>query len=444
MSDIKTLPLEKAQEKMKARADELRQIFKQAEQPDGSYDHTKVTVPGLDLKSSSDLIAEIKKRDAELDEIGQHVQDLQAVKNAAMNLEAMGKVRPGFILPGSPGGFGGGQPANVDQFKSLGAQVTESKGFKAWVERGCPDGFDWKSDDIFGSDFLAKTAQFETIGRKALMSTTAGFAPESLRLPGFVEAATRPIQLLDILPTGRTTQAAVPFMVETTRTHAAAETAEGAAFPEATFAFSQQSVPVVKIGDSLPVTDEQLEDVALVESYINARLGFGVRQRLDQQSLIGNGTGGNLRGILNTVGIQTAARGANTIMDALYIAIVNIMLTGRAQATHIVMHPRDFQRVRLMKTADGVYIYGNPLEAGPMRLWGLPIVLNDALTEGTALVGAFTPEWIMLFERRGLDIQMGYVGTQFTAGLRTMRADMRAGLAVFRPAAFHTVTGLNA
>jgi len=72
------------------------------------------------------------------------------------------------------------------------------------------------------------------------------------------------------------------------------------------------------------------------------------------------------------------------------------------------------------------------------------VVLNDALAEGTALVGAFTPEWIMLFERRGLDIQMGYVGTQFTSGLRTMRADMRAALAVFRPAAFHTVTGLNA
>lgn len=440
MSDIKTLPLEKAQEKLKARADELRTIFKQAEQADGSYDHTKVTVPGLDLKSSNDFIAEVKKRNAELDEIAAHVEDQQAVKNAAINLEQLGKVRPGFILPGSQGG----QPANLDQFKSVGAQVTESKAFKEWQARGCPQGFDFAFEDMLGSDYLAKTAQFDTIGRKALMSTTAGFAPESLRLPGFVEAATRPIQLLDILPMGRTGQAAVPYMVESTRTHAAAETAEGAAFPEGTFAFTQASVPVVKVGDSLPVTDEQLEDVALVESYINARLGFGVRQRLDSQCLNGNGTAPNLRGILNTVGIQTAARGANTVMDSLYIAIINIMLTGRAVATHIVMHPRDFQRVRLMKTADGLYIYGSPLEAGPMRLWGLPVVLNDAIAEGTALVGSFTPEWIMLFERRGIDIQMGYVGSQFTSGLRTMRADMRAALAVFRPAAFHTVTGLNA
>jgi HK97 family phage major capsid protein len=192
------------------------------------------------------------------------------------------------------------------------------------------------------------------------------------------------------------------------------------------------------------VTDEQLEDVALVESYINGRLGFGVRQRLDSQALIGNGTAPNLRGILNTAGIQTQAKGADPIMDAIYKAIINVYLVGRAMATHIVLHPRDFQRIRLTRTADGIYIYGSPLEAGPMRLWGLPVVMNDAIAEGTGLIGAFDPSWIMLFERRGLDIQMGYVGTQFTQGLRTMRADMRAALAVFRPAAFCTATGLNA
>lgn len=439
MSDIKTLPLDKAQEKMKARADELRTILNQAEQSDGTYDVSKVTVPGLDLKSSTDLIAEVKKRNAELDEIADHVVGLQTLKNAADAVNGHAKGIRTFPLPGQ----GGGQPANVQQFKSIGEQVTESKTFKEWQARGCPDGFDFKFDDMLGSDYLAKTAQFETIGRKALMSTTAGFAPESLRLPGFVEAVTRPLQLLDILPMGRTSQQAVPFMVETTRTHAAAETAEGAAFPESTFAFTQQSTPVVKIGDSLPVTDEQLEDVALVESYINGRLGFGVRQRLDQQSLIGLGTGGTLRGILNVAGIQTQPKGADPIMDAIYKAIINIMLVGRAVATHIVMHPRDFQNIRLMRTADGLYIYGSPLDAGPMRLWGLPVVMNDALTQGTALIGAFDPAWIMLFERRGIDIQMGYVGTQFTQGLRTMRADMRAALAVFRPSAFCTATGLN-
>jgi hypothetical protein len=54
----------------------------------------------------------------------------------------------------------------------------------------------------------------------------------------------------------------------------------------------------------------------------------------------------------------------------------------------------------------------------------------------------FQPAWISLFERRGVDVQVGYVGTQFTEGKRTVRADMRANLTLFRPAAFSAVTGL--
>jgi len=441
---ITNMTLEQAQESMQAKSAELNTLMKEAVRDDGTYDFAGVKSV-KDIKNNSDLVKAIRDRNAELDELGEFIQGQREMKQAVRDQEVREKGLRGFPLPGAgDGNGGGGLPANIGQFKSLGKQLVEAKGFKEWHGGSRGPALDLSFDDMLGSDFLAKAAQFDTMGRKALMSTTAGFAPESIRLPGFVEAPTRPIQLLDILPMGRVTQAAVPFMEETTRTHAAAEVAEGGTFAESTFAFTQRSTPVVKIGDSLPVTDEQLEDVALIESYVNGRLAFGVRQRLDQQCMIGNGTAPNLRGILNTAGIQTAARGANPVMDAIYIAIINIMLTGRAQATHIVMHPRDFQRVRLTRTADGIYIYGSPLEAGPSRLWGLPVVLNDVLAEGTALIGAFEPTFITLFERRGIDIQVGYVANQFIQGVRTMRADMRAALAVFRPAAFHTVTDLDA
>jgi hypothetical protein len=62
--------------------------------------------------------------------------------------------------------------------------------------------------------------------KKATFLTTAGWAPESLRVPGLViEKATRPIQLLDIIPSGPTSMAAVKYMEETTRTEASAERA---------------------------------------------------------------------------------------------------------------------------------------------------------------------------------------------------------------------------
>src|SRR3546814_15760688 len=89
--------------------------------------------------------------------------------------------------------------------------------------------------------------------------------------------ATRPIQLRDIIPVAQTGQDTIKYMEETTRTHAAAEKAEGAAFAESTFAFTERTSPVQKVTDSLPVTDEQLEDVAFMSSYISGRLTFGIR-----------------------------------------------------------------------------------------------------------------------------------------------------------------------
>ena len=167
---------------------------------------------------------------------------------------------------------------------------------------------------------------------KALFLTSAGWAPESTRTGQVVEAVTRPIQVTDIIPSGRTGQASVVYMREDTRTHAAAEVAEGAAVAESEFVLSQQSSTVRTIGDSVPVTEIQLEDVPQVESYLNGRLNFGVQQRLDGQILTGDGIAPNLEGILNVTGIQTQAKGADPVMDAYYKAMVLCRVTeiGRA------------------------------------------------------------------------------------------------------------------
>ncbi|MCX9146612.1 phage major capsid protein [Erythrobacter sp. WG] len=438
MSDIKNLTRKEAEEKLQTRQADLAKVFEAARTDDG-YDYSKAVSV---VSGASDAIAvaeHVKALNAEADELAKHVETFREADKAAADFAARGKARPGFVHPGQGQG---GQPANRNQFKSIGEQLVNSPEFKEWYGQRSPQGATVQFGDMLPSEFLAKAAAFETMGSKALMATTSGFAPESIRLPGFVEAVTRPIQLLDILPMGNVSQAAVPYMEETTRTHAAAEAAEGAAFAESTFVFTQRSISVVKITDSLPVTDEQLEDVALIESYANSRLAYGVRQRLDGQAMTGNGTAPNMRGILNTVGIQTLARGTDPQMDALYKAMVRIRTIGRALPTHHVIHPLDWQDIRLTRTADGIYIFGSPMESGPERLWGLPVVQNEAIAENTSLVGSFEPSWITLFERRGIDIQVGYTGSQFTQGIRTMRADMRAALVLFRPAAFHTVTGM--
>ena len=71
-----------------------------------------------------------------------------------------------------------------------------------------------------------------------------------------------------------------------------------------------------------------------------------------------------------------------------------------------------------------------------------PVVQIDADNAGTGYTGAFDVSTVGLFERQGVDVAVGYTGTQFTEGKRTVRADTRAALAWFRPVAFCQNTGL--
>lgn len=443
MADIKDLTLKQAREKLGAKQDELGKVFEEALVPSDSgekvYDFNKVTCLGGDVKGSVAVAEKVGQLNAELNELAEHAETLEGAEKAAAEHENRSKAlnkRPPF--PGMKDhGAGDAQPT-----KSLGQQIAEQKDYKDWVDNGAVKGVTLHLPDAWPSDMMAKAAAFETLGSKALVSTAAGYAPEVTRMPGFTEAATRPLQLLDIIPMFKTDQSAIKYMEETTRTHAAAEKAEGTAFAESAFAFTEQSSPVRKITDSVPVTDEQLEDVPMMEGYLDSRINFGIRQRLDGQSLVGNGTAPNLRGLANTAGIQTQAKGTDPVPDAFFKAMTKIRLVGRTVPTHHVMHPTDWQGVRLLRTTDGVYIWGSPSEAGPERLWGLPVVQQDAGAAGTGYTGSFLPAWISLFERKGVDIQIGYVDDQFAKGQRTVRGDMRAALVFFRPAAFSSVTGL--
>lgn len=443
MDDIKKLTAKQAREKLAARQDELGKVFEEAgvtlDSGEKGYDFGKVTCLGDDVKGSVAVAEKVKAMNAECEELAEHAETLEGAEKAAAEHAEREKFRK---RPPFPGGGKGNHRSSEERIKSLGEMVAAEKDYQDWAAKGAPGQLDLTLPEAWPSDLMAKASQFETMGSKALMTTATGYAPETIRLPGYVEAASRPIQLLDLIPLFRTTQAAVTYMEETTRTHAAAETAEGAAFAESAFQFTPQSSPVRKITDSVPVTDEQLEDVAMVEGYLDSRVNFGIRQRADSQVLVGNGTAPNLRGIKNVTGIQTHAKGADPAMDAFYKAMTKIRLVGRVIATHHVMHPNDWQDIRLTRTTDGIYIFGPPTDAGPERLWGLPVVQQDADAEGTGYVGSFQPATIALFERKGVEIMLGYVNDQFARGQRTVRGDMRMALTCFRPPAFCEVTGI--
>ncbi len=320
---------------------------------------------------------------------------------------------------------GGGHPPEPEGEKSFGQLFVESKAYtEGWRQHR-------------QRNVVAEVG----VPLKTLMTTTAGWAPRPPRIDRVIDLATRPIQVLDLIPMDPTANASIIYMEETTRTISAAEAAEGGTYAESVEVFTERTSAVRKIADSIPVTDEQLDDVDQVRALLDNRLRFNLRQRLDGQVLTGNGTAPNLLGILNASGLQTQARSTDPHFDAAFKALTKVRFTGRAEPNAIVVHPTDWQTFRLMRTADGIYILGDPSQPGPMQLFGLPVTLSDALTLGTALTGAFTP-YCQLWERRGVEVQVGWVSTQFVEGKQTLRADMRVAFVVYRGAAFCTITGL--
>jgi HK97 family phage major capsid protein len=307
--------------------------------------------------------------------------------------------------------------------KNLGELFTESVAFKG--KQG-PSG---------------PTARLD-LSLKALFDTGAVGTPESVRGPRIVDYVTRPVQLLDLIPQTTTSQPSVVYMEETGFTNNAGEILEGAPYPESALALTEKSSPVRKIGTWIPITDETLEDEPRAREYVNNRLPFMVRQRLDGQLMSGNGAAPNLTGLLNTAGIQTQAKGADPIPDAIYKAMTKVKVNGLALPDVTVWNPFDWQIVRLLRTTDGIYIWGNPSEPGPARIWGLPVVEAFGLTAGTAVVGDFG-NYSELAVKRGIDVQISNSHADFfTNGKQALRADIRAALIFYRPKAFATVTGI--
>ena len=272
------------------------------------------------------------------------------------------------------------------------------------------------------------------------------------RQPGLVQLDQQRLTIADLLAPGTTSLNSIKYLRETSYINSATAVAEGALKPEATWALSEVDAPVKKVAITSKVTDELFNDQPSVMSYINGRMRFMVEEAEEDQILNGTGVGANLTGILNTAGIQTQAKGVDSAVDAIFKAIMDKVFTiGRAQASGIVMHPTNWSAIRLLKDANNQYYgggpftgaYGNP-GSGVMfeMLWGLPVVVTTRIAAGTALVGDFRRN-AQIFRRQGITIDSTNSNEDdFKKNLIALRAEERFALAVYRPPAFASVTGL--
>lgn len=407
--------------KLNERRDKLAKVFEEAG-PD--YDMSKVSTLEGD---SAAKVAQIQALNAEMTDLSKEADALTEMAGIKARSDELGEARehPGHSTNGK-GARNGDEQAKR---KSLGELFVESAGYKGWNagHQGQVAGID--------ADWLNLNATtFDTAG-----STLTGYD----RQPGIVLVGTQRLTVAALLAKGQTTQNTIRYVQEDTYTNAATTVAEGATKPEAAFDTSEADAPVRKIAVVAKVTDEMFADFPIMQAYIDQRLRFMVAQTEETQLLNGSGSAPQIRGILQTSGIQTQARSTDDNQDAIYKAMVKVRSVGFFEPDGVVIHPDNWTTIRLLRTSDGEYIWGLPSDPGPERVWGLPTVVTTAITANTALVGAFQLG-AQVFYREGLRVESTNSNEDdFKKNLVAIRAEQREALAVYRPKAFCTVTSLQ-
>ncbi|HEY7804191.1 MAG TPA: phage major capsid protein [Orrella sp.] len=280
--------------------------------------------------------------------------------------------------------------------------------------------------------------------KAAIVNATGQNQPlvPSDRLPGIINNPNRVLTIRDVLPVGRTTSNLIEFTKENVFTNNAgpqydSPATENVIKPESGITFTLASAPVVTLAHFIPVSRQVIDDAPQLESYVNSRLTYGLKLEEEDQLLNGNGTSGNISGILNSGNFTAYNRAVtgDTKLETLRRAITQGQLSEFMVDT-IVMNPADWEEIELLKGTDGQFVFSNPVVMAGPQIWGKRVVPTNSIASGTFLVGAMAMG-AQIWDRQDAAVQISYEdGDNFKKNMATLLAEERLALTVYRPAAF--------
>lgn len=350
------------------------------------------------------------------------------------------------------------------QGKTFGELFTASPAYTEFVSRYSKNGIIPNAvKGIQSSPFNAD--------RKALItgaSSTSGGAVvrNDLYAPITDLVGDRELSVRNLVTSGTTTSDTVEYVRITSRTNNAGPVAEavnadpgaisGASpgpyvvaaasglKPESAMALEVVAAPVKTIAHWIPITKRAASDAGQVRTLVDNFLKYGLDEEVDDQIITGSGAGENLTGILASSPLTVGSAG--TDIDAIVDAIAAVRTTGKRKPTGLVIHPLDWYSAGFLTAKDGVtggYLIGDPRASVEQlnTLWGLQVVVSEAVTQNTALVGDFRQA--VLWEREGVSVMVSDQHADFfTRNLLAILAETRVAFGVLDPQAFCTVTAV--
>ncbi|MFM9723723.1 phage major capsid protein [Streptomyces scabiei] len=344
---------------------------------------------------TEDEVTRIKEIKTEADEIGAKVQ---AADDAQAAVKAMA---------------GGDVAAKVKTGGSRGEVL--ARAFKdAMIQRGMVD------------------------GQKALLPTSG-----SVMLPVDIGDVVLPYAangLSQVISTDQLTASdGFTYMQQTVRTHNASTVARGAQKPTSVYTMDRVPGKVMTLAHlSEEIPKQWLADMPALEDFLREEMANGLQLEA-HSTLLNGGTaedGTAVEGLLATTGVRHQDFVTNVLITTRKV-LTTMQLAGE-KVTAWVFNPTDWETIELLRNEqDQAELPGTPSGRAPLQLWGVPVVLDPGVEEGTGLVGDWST--VYLLTRQGVRMDWSEAGTLFEKNQVKFRSEARIGVAFKRPGAIATV-----
>jgi len=260
---------------------------------------------------------------------------------------------------------------------------------------------------------------------------------QAQHVPGIKFDPDTTFRVRDLIAPGTTNSNSIEYVVEEAYTDSTDVTEEGKEYKQSDFDLKLKTATVRKITAYIIVSEEMLEDVEGLNSYISLRLPSKLKLKENYQLLYGDGIGTNLSGLVKnaTAYVDELTDPDVSRIDVLVSAAKQVK-TSEYNPNFMLIHPTDALAMKLTKDDNGNYI--QPwifMKPQDISLDGIRIVESSAITSGDFLVGDGSAAQV--FDRRQMTLEMTNTNEDnFIKGMVTVRISERLTVAVYRPKGF--------
>ena len=267
------------------------------------------------------------------------------------------------------------------------------------------------------------------------LRTSVTSSTQAIRLGDYGLIGYKNAVAYDLFPkvtVGPESNGTIRYIDQTTATRNAAGVSEAGTFPESAVVWTEYTLTLEKIGDTIPISEEAVKDTARLAGEVERFLALNIDLKVNTDLTVGSGTTPTIKGVYTYAPTYTAAASGITSASA-YDLLVKMKETimssynGKYRPNFAMMSTVEINKMKLRKDANNNYVQP-PFANGVMEVDGLMIVENNDMAVNTVVIG--DSRFGTIYELEGYSIGVGYSGTQYAADMMTLKARRRLALLI--------------